>query len=107
MVFDLDMIKAVYRQLPDRIARARKAVNKQDGRVEQVVITEAIDIPFWVHEKLALFAAKKRIRINNIEIQFAEPWDVERTPQYSRVNLKAEATVKGYEQYMTNSYDIL
>lgn len=28
MVFDLDMIKAVYRQLPDRIARARKVVNK-------------------------------------------------------------------------------
>ncbi|WP_254160046.1 aconitate hydratase [Chryseosolibacter histidini] len=28
MVFDLDMIKAVYRQLPERIAKARKAVNK-------------------------------------------------------------------------------
>ncbi len=28
MVFDLDMIKAVYEQLPARIARARKAVNK-------------------------------------------------------------------------------
>lgn len=28
MVFDLDMIKAVYRQLPERIARARKVVNK-------------------------------------------------------------------------------
>lgn len=28
MVFDLDMIKAVYKQLPARIARARKAVNK-------------------------------------------------------------------------------
>jgi aconitate hydratase len=28
MVFDLDMIKAVYGQLPNRIARARKVVNK-------------------------------------------------------------------------------
>jgi aconitate hydratase len=28
MVFDLDMIKAVYKQLPARIARARKAVNR-------------------------------------------------------------------------------
>lgn len=28
MVFDLDMIKAVYRQLPERIARAKKVVNK-------------------------------------------------------------------------------
>jgi aconitate hydratase len=28
MVFDLDMIKAVYKQLPARIARVRKAVNK-------------------------------------------------------------------------------
>jgi aconitate hydratase len=28
MVFDLDMIKAVYAQLPERIARARKVVNK-------------------------------------------------------------------------------
>ena len=28
MVFDLDMIKEVYRQLPERIARARKVVNK-------------------------------------------------------------------------------
>jgi aconitate hydratase len=28
MVFDLDMIKAVYRQLPERIARARKVVDK-------------------------------------------------------------------------------
>src|SRR4051812_14219285 len=28
MVFDLDMIKAVYKELPNRIAKARKAVNK-------------------------------------------------------------------------------
>jgi aconitate hydratase len=28
MVFDLDMIKAVYKQLPERIARARKVVNQ-------------------------------------------------------------------------------
>ncbi len=28
MVFDLDMIRSVYRQMPDRIARARKVVNK-------------------------------------------------------------------------------
>jgi aconitate hydratase len=28
MVFDLDMIKTVYRQLPDKIARARKVVNR-------------------------------------------------------------------------------
>ena len=28
MVFDLDMIKAVYQQLPDRIAKARKVVNR-------------------------------------------------------------------------------
>lgn len=28
MVFDLDMIKAVYKQLPERIARARKVVNR-------------------------------------------------------------------------------
>jgi len=28
MVFDLDMIKAVYQQLPGRIARARKVVNR-------------------------------------------------------------------------------
>jgi aconitate hydratase len=28
MVFDLDMIKAVYKNMPDRIAKARKVVNK-------------------------------------------------------------------------------
>ena len=28
MVFDLDMIKALYQQMPARIAKARKVVNK-------------------------------------------------------------------------------
>jgi aconitate hydratase len=39
MVFDLDMIKAVYRQLPDRIARARKAVNKPLTLSEKILFT--------------------------------------------------------------------
>jgi aconitate hydratase len=39
MVFDLDMIKAVYRQLPDRIARARKVVNKPLTLSEKILLT--------------------------------------------------------------------
>ncbi len=39
MVFDLDMIKAVYRQLPDRIARARKVVNKPLTLSEKILFT--------------------------------------------------------------------
>lgn len=39
MVFDLDMIKAVYRQLPGRIARARKAVNKPLTLSEKILYT--------------------------------------------------------------------
>jgi hypothetical protein len=68
---------------------------------------EAIDIQNWVHEKLALFISKKRIRINGIEVQFEEPFEKEKQPGYTRVNLVGEAFVKGYEQYVTNSYDIL
>lgn len=86
---------------------SRKEVNKLDGRVESVVVLEAIDIPFWVHEKLALFVSKRSIRVNNLAIQNVEPFERERAPTYGRVNLKTEATVEGYEQYMTNAYDIL
>lgn len=39
MVFDLDMIKAVYRQFPDRIAKARKAVNKPLTLSEKILFT--------------------------------------------------------------------
>src|SRR5688500_17507962 len=39
MVFDLDMIKAVYRQFPDRIAKARKAVNKPLTLSEKILYT--------------------------------------------------------------------
>jgi aconitate hydratase len=39
MVFDLDMIKAVYRQFPERIARARKAVNKPLTLSEKILFT--------------------------------------------------------------------
>jgi len=86
---------------------SRKSLNKLDGRVQKSFTLEAIDVPHWVHEKLALFIAKNDIRINNLQVQFEEPWEKERQNQYSRVNLKAEAFVAGYEQYMTNSYDIL
>lgn len=86
---------------------SRKEVNKLDGRVEQVMILEAIDVPFWVHKKLALFISKKNIRVNNLQVQFIEEFEREKSPTYSRVNLKAEAIVKGFEQYMTNTYDIL
>jgi aconitate hydratase len=39
MVFDLDMIRAVYRLLPDRIARARKVVNKPLTLSEKILFT--------------------------------------------------------------------
>ena len=39
MVFDLDMIKALYRQLPDRIARARKVINKPLTLSEKILFT--------------------------------------------------------------------
>ena len=39
MVFDLDMIRAVYRQFPDRIAKARKAVNKPLTLSEKILFT--------------------------------------------------------------------
>jgi hypothetical protein len=86
---------------------SRKALNKNDGRVQKSFVVEAIDIQNWVHEKLALFISKKRIRINGIEVQFEEPFEKEKQPGYTRVNLVGEAFVKGYEQYVTNSYDIL
>lgn len=86
---------------------SRKQINKLDGRVQKVFTLEAIDIPYWVHEKLALYISKKSIRVNNILVQFDEEFERERFPGYSRVNLKAEAFVSDYEQYMTNTYDIL
>jgi hypothetical protein len=86
---------------------SRKQINKLDGRVQRVFVLEAIDIPYWVHEKLALFISKKDILVNNLAVQFDEPFERERNAQYSRVNLKAEAFVSGYEQYMTNAYDTL
>ena len=39
MVFDLDMIKAVYRQLGDRVARARQAVNRPLTLSEKILYT--------------------------------------------------------------------
>jgi aconitate hydratase len=39
MVFDLDMIKAVYKQLPDRIAQARKAVNRPLTLSEKILFS--------------------------------------------------------------------
>jgi aconitate hydratase len=39
MVFDLDMIKAYYQQLPERIARARKVVNKPLTLSEKILYT--------------------------------------------------------------------
>lgn len=86
---------------------SRKALNKLDGRVEKSFILEAIDIPMWVHEKLALFISKNLIYINNLKVQFEEKFEVEKFAGYSRRNLKGEAFVDGYEQYMTNTYDIL
>jgi hypothetical protein len=86
---------------------SRKSLNKLDGRVQKSFVVEAIDVPHWVHEKLALLISKKNILINNLQVQFEEPWEKERQNQYSRVNLKAEAFVAGYEQYLTNAYDIL
>jgi len=86
---------------------SRKQINKLDGRVQHVFVLEATDVPYWVHEKLALFISKETIRINNIAVQFDEGFEREKQPGYSRVNLKAEAFVNDYEQYITNSYDIL
>lgn len=86
---------------------SRKEINKLDGRVQHVLVLEAIDVPYWVHEKLALFISKKTIRVNNLAVQFDEPFEREKNAQYSRVNLRAEAFVSGYEQYITNAYDIL
>lgn len=86
---------------------SRKQVRKLDGRVQKVFLLEATDVPYWVYEKLALFISKNNIRINNLAVQFDEDFEVERNKQYSRVNLNAEAFVLGYEQYMTNTYDIL
>jgi len=86
---------------------SRKALNKLDGRVQSVIVLEAIDVPYWVHEKLALFISKKSIRINNLAVQIEDPFEVSRNPTYTRVNLKTECFVTGYEQYITNAYDIL
>lgn len=86
---------------------SRKQINKLDGRVQHVIILEAIDVPYWVFEKLALYISKKNIRVNNIQIQCEEEFEVERFPGYSRVNLKTDTFVSGYEQYITNAYDIL
>lgn len=87
---------------------SRKSLNLLDGRVQSAFTVEAIDVPQWVHEKLALFISKKRILINNLRVQFEEGWEREKSnATYTRVNLKAECFVQGYEQYLTNSYDIL
>src|SRR5690242_2679569 len=43
MVFDLDMIKAVYKQLPSRIARVRKAVNKPLTLSEKILYSHLHD----------------------------------------------------------------
>lgn len=86
---------------------SRKQLRKLDGRVQKNFILEVVDVPNWVHEKLALFIAKNVIRINNLSVQFDEGFEVERFKQYSRVNLTAEAFVSDYEQYVTNAYDIL
>jgi aconitate hydratase len=37
MVFDLDMIKAFYKQMPSRIAKARKIVNKPLTLAEKIL----------------------------------------------------------------------
>lgn len=86
---------------------SRKALNKLDGRVQRVFILDVVDVPFWVYEKLALFIAKEDVTVNGKEIQTDEPFEVERTKGYSRVNLTAKCFEKGYEQYMTNTYEIL
>lgn len=87
---------------------SRKSLNLLDGRVQKEFTVEAIDIPQWVHEKLALYISKKQIYINNLRVQFEEGWEKEKlNPTYTRVNLKAECFVQGYEQYLTNTYDIL
>ncbi len=86
---------------------SRKQLNNNDGRVRHVFILEAIDVPFWVHEKLSLFISKKVVRVNNIVVGFEDGFERERSQLYSRVNLRVEADVKDYEQYVTNAYDIL
>ena len=86
---------------------SRKALQKLDGRVQQVIVLEAIDVPYWVYEKLSLFISKKLIKVNNLAVQIEEPFEVERNKTYTRVNLSCECFVSGYEQYMTNAYDIL
>jgi aconitate hydratase len=43
MVFDLDMIKTVYRQLPDKIARARKVVNRPLTLSEKILYAHLHD----------------------------------------------------------------
>ena len=39
MAFDIDMIKAVYAKYPERIAAARKAVNKPLSLAEKILYT--------------------------------------------------------------------
>jgi len=67
---------------------SRKALQKLDGRVQHVIALEAVDIPYWVHEKLALFVSKKFLRVNNLQVQVEEPFEVERNKTYSQVNLR-------------------
>lgn len=86
---------------------SRKSLNKLDGRVQKTLRLDVVDVPYWVYEKLALFISKQYITVNGKEVQIEEPFEVERNNTYSRVNLVAQCFVKGYEQYMTNSYDIL
>ena len=86
---------------------SRKALQKLDGRVQKVFYLDVVDIPYWVYEKLALYISKKQIAVNGLPIQIEEPFEVERNKTYSRVNLHCECFVVGYEQYMTNAYDIL
>jgi aconitate hydratase len=43
MVFDLDMIKAFYKQMPSRIAKARKIVNKPLTLSEKILFAHLHD----------------------------------------------------------------
>jgi hypothetical protein len=47
MIFDLDMIKAVYKELPAKIAKARKVVGKPLTLSEKILFSTCIRIRPW------------------------------------------------------------
>src|SRR4051812_15217850 len=74
MVFDLDMIKAVYKQLPARIARARKAVNRPLTLSEKILyahLHEEQKVENFGHGKSYVNFSPDRVAMQDAAAQMA------------------------------------